>query len=157
MLDRTGVGGDSADAAKRADGGRLDGGITSRMDADTPGADAGTPDAGALDAGALDAGAPDAGAPDAGAPDAGAPDAGRRLSCDERYGDASRYLRCSETDTECSFFVGSSGMTCRTLCERYGGACVDSFAEVGDTCMRDVTDYDCDYGHGDGICLCTHP
>lgn len=152
-LDRTGLGA-GADAQPLRDAGARD---ASRDGGSEPRADAGR-DAGAPDTGPPDAGRPDAGPPDAGRSDAGPPDAGAR-PCDEIFRGIDGYRTCDQTATQCRFYARTSGVSCAELCDERGATCFDSWAEASDAelCRALDSEYDCDYGHGDGICLCSRP
>lgn len=155
-LDRAGSAADaSADSGSVRDGSardaaRRDGGSESERDAGR--------DSGAADAGPPDAGPADAGPPDAGRPDAGRPDAGVR-PCDEIFRGVDGYRGCDETETQCRFYARTAGVSCATLCRDHGATCFDSWAEASDSdsCRALDAEYDCGYGHGDGICLCSRP
>lgn len=141
----------------------LDAGTDTGVDAFVPpfdgGTDAGMPDtgvdAGMRDAG-VDAGMPDAGV-DAGPPDAGMPDAPPPpRTCDDIYGTLPNYEPCTETTTECTFYLDPSGNTsCSTHCSARGGMCVDGFSEGSPVCSFTTPGFGCANTSMDMVCRCT--
>jgi hypothetical protein len=76
-------------------------------------------------------------------------------TCDELYGMAPGYELCSESDTECAFDVDSNDDTCTSVCQSYGGTCIDAISNPSGGGCTENGPADCGVMHNTVICICS--
>jgi len=88
--------------------------------------------------------------------DAGLPDASELPTCFDIYGAAPGYVLCEETLSTCEFNANTGGGNCDTMCQSYGGACLEAFDNIDPVCeRRGYWGDDCSSNRGNEICVCT--
>ena len=111
-------------------------------------------------------GAPDGGVDDAGTPsDAGSNDSstidssGTDAQCISAYGDVEDFVLCEATADSCTFNAAmGTSMSCRDVCEVYGGQCIAAHGNSTGAPCTVSDDISCDESaHGDDICVCSLP
>lgn len=81
---------------------------------------------------------------------------GMAPTCDELYGSALEYQRCSEEPTSCSFNVRvDMTASCNQVCGMFGRVCLTADLNESEICVS-VGEVSCDdMSFVDGICTCT--
>ena len=74
-------------------------------------------------------------------------------ACALKFGSASNYLQCKQSDLTCEFSATLGTSTCSALCESKGTRCLTSFANATGSCQRSVEEA-CSLSRSDQICVC---
>lgn len=74
-------------------------------------------------------------------------------TCDELFGSLSGYQSCTETESACTFYVVSDGVSCDTLCGEAGRECLGAWGDDGACALGD--EHGCSAtGSADQHCQC---